>query len=73
MNNEINASTQLLNIQQVEKKTSFSKATIYSWVKTGYFPASTLFGEGKRKIARWPESEIDNWISQHYPKSKPLN
>ncbi|MGE9149670.1 hypothetical protein ACQGZH_15120 [Acinetobacter pittii] len=34
-------------------------------MKTGYFPPSMLFGEGKRKIARWLESDIDCWIEKH--------
>lgn len=60
----------LLSIKQVEEKVSFSRSAIYTWIKSGYFPASQLFGEGKRKIARWSEQEIDRWIKDHYPKNK---
>lgn len=59
-------SLRLLDIKQVEQKTSLSKPTIYNWIKTGYFPASKLFGQGKRQLARWKEEEIDDWIKQHY-------
>lgn len=55
----------LLNIQSVKDKTGFSETTIYEWIKSGYFPSSILFGEGKRKIARWLESDIDCWIDKH--------
>lgn len=60
----------LLSIKQVEEKISFSRSAIYVWIKSGYFPASTLFGEGKRKIARWSELEIDRWIQDHYSENK---
>ena len=60
----------LLNINQVAQKIGMSKPTIYNWIKTGYFPASTLFGEGKRQLARWNEEEIDDWIKQHYTQPK---
>ncbi|MDO7394682.1 helix-turn-helix transcriptional regulator [Acinetobacter baumannii] len=55
----------LLDLKAVELKTSLPKSTIYDWMKTGYFPSSMLFGEGKRKIARWLESDIDCWIEKH--------
>lgn len=63
-------SLRLLDIKQVEQKTSFSKPTIYNWIKSGYFPSSTLFGEGKRQLARWSEEEIDEWIIKHYAQMK---
>lgn len=61
---------QLLNIDQVAQKVNFSKQTIYNWIKSGYFPSSTLFGEGKRQLARWDEEEIDDWIKQHCTQPK---
>ncbi|OTG85861.1 hypothetical protein B9T31_09725 [Acinetobacter sp. ANC 4558] len=60
----------LLNINQVSLKIGMSKPTIYNWIKSGYFPASTLFGEGKRQLARWREEEIDDWIKQHYTETR---
>ncbi|WP_149945477.1 helix-turn-helix transcriptional regulator [Acinetobacter baumannii] len=55
----------LLDLKAVELKTSLPKSTIYDWIRSGYFPPSILFGEGKRKIARWLESDIDCWIEKH--------
>ncbi|MFW1763637.1 helix-turn-helix transcriptional regulator [Acinetobacter calcoaceticus] len=52
-------------MKAVELKTSLPKSTIYDWIRSGYFPPSILFGEGKRKIARWLESDIDCWIEKH--------
>ncbi|WOE32793.1 MULTISPECIES: helix-turn-helix transcriptional regulator [unclassified Acinetobacter] len=63
-------SLRLLNIEQVVEKVNISKPTIYNWIKSGYFPSSVLFGNGKRQLARWNEEEIDDWIKQHYTQPR---
>ena len=55
----------LLSISELSQKVSFPKSTIYDWIKSGYFPSSIPFGEGKRKIVRWLESDVDMWIEKH--------
>lgn len=55
----------LLDLKGVMKKTCLPKSTIYDWIRTGYFPPSILLGNGKRKIARWLESDINFWIEKH--------
>lgn len=51
----------LLTIADVCKAISFSKAFIYSQIKTGNFPEPIKFG----KCSRWKASEIYEWIDNH--------
>ncbi|MDH0657240.1 MULTISPECIES: helix-turn-helix transcriptional regulator [Acinetobacter] len=62
-------STKLLPIDQVIAKLQIGKSTIYKWIEQCEFPQPILLGTGKRKIARWKESELDEWILQHKAKA----
>ena len=62
-------STKLLPIDQVIAKLQIGKSTIYKWIEQCEFPQPILLGTGERKIARWKESELDEWILQHKAKA----
>lgn len=49
----------LLRINDVVKKTSIGKSTIWVWVKDGKFPKPIKLSE---RISAWKESDIDEWV-----------
>lgn len=54
-------SQSLIRINEVQRRTGYSKAWIYRLLKEKRFPASVKIGS--RAIA-FIESEIDEWINQ---------
>lgn len=53
---------QLLNLNQIIKLTSLSKATIYRNIERGSFPCPIKISI--RRVA-WRESDISQWIAIH--------
>lgn len=51
---------QLLRLKQVKQKTGLNRTQIYSYMKSGLFPASIKIGPAS---VAWLESEIDQWIN----------
>ena len=51
----------LLRINDVVKKTSIGKSTIWAWVKDEKFPKPIKLSE---RISVWKESNIDAWIER---------
>lgn len=49
----------LLKRPEVELKTGLSRASIYSAIRAGTFPASIAIGPNR---VAWLEAEIDQWI-----------
>ncbi len=49
----------LLRIDDVVKKTSIGKSTIWVWVKEEKFPKPIKLSE---RISVWKESDIDEWV-----------
>jgi len=49
----------LLRVEDVVKKTSIGKSTIWLWVKEKRFPQPIKLSE---RISVWKESDIDEWI-----------
>ncbi|MGJ7462331.1 helix-turn-helix transcriptional regulator [Halomonas sp. MA07-2] len=55
-------SMKLIPINEVIKRTSLAKSTIYKYMSLGQFPKSIKLGT--RKVA-WVESEIEIWIQSN--------
>lgn len=53
----------ILNLKEVEKKTSICKTTIYKLIKKDEFPVGTKLTEMR---VGWLESQIDEWISTKF-------
>ncbi len=51
----------IIKLEEVVKKTSVSKSTIYEMIKRKDFPAQINLNSVS---SGWIESEIDNWIAQ---------
>lgn len=51
----------LINLNEVTKKLSIHKSTIYRLLKNDDFPKQIKLGG---KIVRWRESDIDEWIER---------
>ena len=51
----------LLRRTEVERRIGLSRATIYRQMRQGTFPEPIKVGPN---AVRWPESEIEEWISQ---------
>lgn len=49
----------LIDIKEVSKMTSFSRAYIYKMLKDGCFPAQYSFGT---RTVRWLKSDVEAWI-----------
>jgi prophage regulatory protein len=57
----------LLRIRQVSDRTGMSRSKVYLMIQQGQFPAPIKLGE---RVALWPESSINHWITQLVEKSK---
>jgi prophage regulatory protein len=57
----------LLRIKQVQDRTGMSRSKVYLMIQQGQFPAPLKLGE---RVALWPESSINHWITQLVEKSK---
>ncbi|WP_417536363.1 helix-turn-helix transcriptional regulator [Methylophaga sp.] len=51
----------VLNMHQILEITNKSRATIYSWMKKGYFPKQRQFGPNS---IGWWESDIKKWAEE---------
>lgn len=50
----------LITLEEVIKRTSLQRTTIYELMKRGLFPAQVKIG----KASRWVDDEISGWIEQ---------
>ncbi|MEZ2378871.1 helix-turn-helix transcriptional regulator [Enterobacter sp. RCC_40] len=57
----------LIRLQEVRRRTGYSKAWIYRLMSEGKFPTSVKIGS--RAIA-FVESEVDDWINQRIVDSR---
>ena len=60
----------LLKRTEVEEKTGLSRASIYSYVRAGTFPAPISIGANR---VAWLESEIDEWIAEKMAARKTVS
>ncbi|AVR02990.1 helix-turn-helix transcriptional regulator [Pluralibacter gergoviae] len=60
-------SQSLIRLDEVQKRTGYSKAWIYRLLKENRFPQSVKIGS--RAIA-FIESEVDEWINQRIAESR---
>jgi prophage regulatory protein len=49
----------ILNVNQVSKKTSLGRSSVYAYTAAGKFPASVRIGVGK---VGWVEAEVEAWL-----------
>lgn len=49
----------LLSIKQIQERVQISRVSVWRWEKEGKFPKHVKLGS----IARWKESEIQQWIA----------
>lgn len=54
--------TQLLELEEVSKKTKLASTTIYKFIKEKNFPKPGKFG--RRSL--WKEDLIDKWIETYF-------
>lgn len=59
-------STKLLRINDVSKKTTLAKSTIWLKMSQGNFPKPGKLGPS---INVWKESDIDSWIASKFEQS----
>jgi prophage regulatory protein len=59
-----------LRIQEVMKKVGMGRATIYARVNSGQFPRPIKLSP---RMARWRESEIEQWMSQRGTGPRAIN
>ena len=54
----------LLSQAEVCAKLGIDPSTLWSWYKSGHFPAPIVLGpgDGIRTTIRWREDEVDAWI-----------
>ncbi|EEW4293823.1 AlpA family phage regulatory protein [Escherichia coli] len=57
----------MLNIAEVERRTSYSRKTIYRKIARGEFPAQVRMGA--RHVA-WLESDVNAWIASQVAGSQ---
>jgi predicted site-specific integrase-resolvase len=61
----------LLNPEQAAKVLQMDRRTLIAWARLGYVPAHPL-GEGKRKLWRFLEHELLDWVeAQESSKKRP--
>jgi predicted site-specific integrase-resolvase len=53
----------LLNPEQAAKVLQMDRRTLIYWARRGYVPAHPM-GEGKRKMWRFVESELVEWVKE---------
>ena len=51
----------LLRREEVEQKSGLARTTIYRLMRAGAFPEPLKVGP---RAVRWPESEIEKWVSE---------
>lgn len=57
----------LYRIRQVQERTGMSRSKLYLLIQQGQFPAPIKLGA---RVALWPESAINDWITQLVEQSK---
>lgn len=57
----VNSNTTSLNVEQVAKRYSVSKDTIWRWRRNGDFPLPIQLGG---KTVRWRLSDLEKWESR---------
>lgn len=57
----------LMRIKDVSEKTGISRTKIYLLIQQGQFPPPLKMGS---RIALWPESDVNGWITELVQKSK---
>ena len=67
--NESTKPLQLIRIEDVAKKTTLSKSTIWMKVAKGEFIAPVKLGG----VAVWKESEVDAWIDNLFESARVNN
>lgn len=60
-------SERLIRLPEVLQRTGISKSEIYRRIRTGAFPRARRLSH---RVAVWPESEIDVWISDAVDKER---
>ena len=51
----------IISVNEVSKKTTLARSSIYAYAAAGKFPASVRLGAGK---VGWVESEVDDWLQE---------
>lgn len=64
----------LLSAAQVAERFGMSKATLYLRIREGKFPEPIAVGgkdiHGRRRMARWPKSQVDEYIAEVIEQSE---
>ena len=60
---------QLLDAQEAAQILRMDRRTLISWARLGYVPAHPL-GEGKRKLWRFLEHELLEWVEAREAEKK---
>ena len=60
----------LLRRDEVEARCGYSRTSIYRLMRAGLFPLPLRVGP---RAVRWPESEIEHWISERPRASSESN
>jgi predicted site-specific integrase-resolvase len=60
---------QLLNAQEAAQILRMDRRTLIYWARVGYVPAHPL-GEGKRKLWRFLEHELLEWVEARESEKK---
>ena len=55
--------TRLLSIDEVTKKVTMCKSSVYKLIKKGEFPKGRKIGNGRNGLVRWYEYDILQWIN----------
>ncbi|PCJ48333.1 MAG: transcriptional regulator [Gammaproteobacteria bacterium] len=61
--------SRLIKLNDVIRKTSLSKSSIYSFISKGTFPKQVSIG---LRGSAWQESDIEQWINDRVAESKKL-
>jgi excisionase family DNA binding protein len=61
----------LLNPQEAAEVLRMDSRTLVRWARLGYVPAH-LMGEGKRKLWRFLEHELLEWVKEQEANNKKL-
>ncbi len=70
MASQTNPEITIMRRKEVETRCGLSRATIYSRVKKGSFPAPISLGDGACPPVGWIKLEIDAWLAAQVEKSR---
>lgn len=51
----------IISVDEVSKKTTLSRSSVYAYAASGKFPASVRLGD--RQVG-WVEAEVDAWLQE---------